>query len=362
MIKKLLIVTSAVLALSACEQPVETIATVRPVLAMKVTQKHSHTAEFTLAGEVTARYTSKVGFRVPGKITKRYVDVGDVVKKGQVLARIDHNDANLNAQAASADVAAAKAQHRLAQQELERSKQLFAKKFISKSALDRQLAQYDASLAQLKQAKSHAVVSGNQSVYTRLVADKAGMIAQVKAEPGQVVSAGQPIATIIDLQSLEVAIPVPESAITQLQLGDLVTVHTWANASKVYHGKVREIPPAANAKTRAFDVRVSIVDADDAVKVGMTAEVGFVESSDATAHIMIPSAAVTAKKNQTVAWVITKEGYAKMQAIEIGEFSEHGIPIISGLQVGDTVAIAGVHKLIEGQLVRPVFQQTNRKY
>lgn len=361
MFKKLLILLCASIALSACEQPVQTSKVIRPVLAMRIANQSVESPEVILSGDVVSRYESSVGFRVPGKIMKRYVDVGDAVKQGQVLATIDAKDSNLNTLAARADVNAAQANHRLAAAELERKKQLFAKKFISKSALDTQQAQFDASLAQVKQAKSQAAVSSNQSVYTRLLADKAGMIAKITAEPGQVVAPGQTIATIIDLQHLEVAVPVPESTIAQLQVGDLVTVRTWADKSKIYQGKVREIPPAANVKTRAFDIKVSIIDADETVKAGMTAEVSFAKNKQA-AKILIPSTAVTAKQNQAIVWVINADGIANMQAIEADDFSEQGVPVTAGLKVGDTIAIAGVHKLVEGQKVRPVYERSNRKY
>lgn len=339
------------LLLSACDKPVETAPPPRPALVMKVGQHSHQDNEMVLVGELKSRYESNVGFRIAGKITKRLVDVGAQVKKGQVLATIDANDANLSAQAANADIQAAEANYALAKAELDRQRQLFEKQFISKSALDLREAEFKTSVARLKQVKSQSAVTGNQSSYTKLVADRDGVIAQITAEPGQVVAAGQQIAQIIDYGHIEVLVAVPESKMSHLQVGQSVLVKLWANTEKTYQGKVREIAPAANTATRAFDVRVAVENPDAQLKVGMTAGVAF--DTQASQKIVIPSTALTELNGQKQVWVIDKGGIAKLRTVESGAFNEQGIEITSGLQPGEMVAIAGVHTLVNGQKVMP---------
>ncbi|MES2580282.1 MAG: efflux RND transporter periplasmic adaptor subunit [Pseudomonadota bacterium] len=354
------------LLLAGCEKPAEPLAPPRPALVVVAGEMALNEA-MVLVGEVKSRYDSSLAFRINGKIIERKVDVGQQVKKGQVIARLDAADTNLTAAAAQADVRAAEANHSLAQAEVERQRSLFNKKFISASALDLREAELKTSAARLQQVKAQAAVSNNQSRYTALIADKDGVVTQIRAEPGQVVLAGEAVAQIVDTQKVEVLVAVPESRMANLKLDDAVTIKLWAsqdkidsqdkNSQKTYSGKVREIAPAANSATRAFDVRVMVIDADDALKFGMTAGVSFAEK-DAPENIVIPSTALTKLNGKNSVWVIDRfndqVGIAHSRAVTAGQYTEDGVKITSGLRIGELVAIAGVHTLINGQKVKPV--------
>jgi RND family efflux transporter MFP subunit len=309
-----------------------------------------------LVGEVKSRYESNQGFRIKGKIIERKVDVGSFVKKGQVMARLDAADTNLNAAAASADVQAAEANYALAKADVERQRTLFNKKFISQAALDMREAELKTSAAKLQQVKAQAAVSGNQSRYTLLAADRDGVVTQIKAEPGQVVDAGEMVAQIVDTKQIEVLVAVPESRMANLKVGNNVTIKLWADREKTYTGKVREIAPAASSTTRAFDVRVAIIDVDEEVKLGMTAGVQFAQNE--TDVIIIPTSALTQINGKDAVWVIDKNGIANPREVTAGQYTEKGVLITSGLQVGEMVVIAGVHILIEGQKVQPQLLET----
>jgi membrane fusion protein, multidrug efflux system len=350
---KYLFLLSFVGMLTACEKPAEAPQAIRPALVMKVGDYQAGNQGMVLVGEVKSRYASNIGFRIGGKITKRYVDVGAKVKKGQIIASIDANDANLSARAAAADVSAAEANLALAKAELERQRQLYEMKFISKSALEVREAEYKTSEAKVKQVKSQYSVSNNQSQYTHLLADSAGVVAQINAEPGQVVSAGQTIAQIIDYNNIEVLIAVPESRMRNINVGNKVTIKLWADHSKTYQGVIREISPAASPETRAFDVRVSVVQPDDEFKIGMTAGVNFGDKTPE--KVAIPNEALTEINGVKTVWVISKEGIASPRAVTVGQFTESGVEVLSGLNVGEVIAVAGVHTLVAGQHVIPQF-------
>ncbi len=357
------------LLLVGCKKPAEVLAPPRPALVVVAGEMTLNEA-MVLVGEVKSRYESNLAFRINGKIIERKVDVGQQVKKGQIIARLDAADTNLTAAAAQADVRAAEANHSLAQAELERQRSLYNKKFISASALDLREAELKTSAARLQQVKAQAAVSNNQSRYTALIADRDGVVTQIRAEPGQVVLAGEAIAQIVDTQKVEVLVAVPESRMANLKLDDAVTIKLWANqenaqenntqdksGQKTYSGKVREIAPAANSATRAFDLRVAVIDADDAIKFGMTAGVSFAEKN-ASENIVIPSTALTKLNGKNSVWVIdnlnNQIGIAHSRAVTAGQYTEDGVKITSGLRVGELVAIAGVHTLINGQKVKPV--------
>lgn len=352
MYKSLLLISVAIF-FTACEKAPEPPLPPRPALVMKVGEHIAGDQGMVLAGEVKSRYESNIGFRIAGKITKRFVDVGAKVKEGQMIASIDASDVNLSASAAAADVTAAEANLTLAKAELERQRQLFEKKFISKSALDIREAEYKISEAKLKQAKSQYSVSNNQSQYTHLLADRAGVVAQINAEPGEVISAGQMIAQIVDYNNIEVLLAVPESRMRNIKTGNKVTIKLWANIDKTYQGEIREVSPAASSTTRAFDVRVTIDQPDENFKIGMTAGVDF--GGGSTVNIAIPNTALTEIDGVKTIWVISKDGVAMPRQVDAGQFTESGVEILSGLKAGETIAIAGVHTLVKGQRVAPQY-------
>jgi len=322
-----------------------------------------------LVGEVRPRYESSQSFRIDGKVIARNVDVGALVKKGQVIARLDATDAHLSASAASADVRAAVATYELTASEVERQRQLFAKKFISASALDIREAELKTANARLAQIKAQANVSANQTQYTNLTADRDGVVTMIRAEPGQVIKAGEAIAKIADTKEFEVLVAVPESRMAEVKLNAAAVVKMWAYQQKSYVGVVREVAPAADSATRTFNVRVSIKNADEAVRLGMTAGVKFnplapqplAQSSDQKSELpetelLIPNSALTALNGKKMVWVIDANNKAQPREVVAGQFREDGVLVTSGLQAGERIAIAGVHTLIKDQTVKPIFE------
>lgn len=337
--------------LTACDKVEEPPLPPRPALVMKAASSDQSQASMVLIGEVRSRYTSNQGFRIQGKVISRNAEVGDMVKKGDELARIDPKDNQLLTKAAGADVTAAKANYDLALAEVARVRKLVQQKFMSESALDTQESQLKTAAARLKQVEAQEDISQNQSRYTTLTADRDGVITQINAEPGQVVEAGEVIAQIADINALEVLVAVPESRIKNVQQDDSVAVRLWANQDKTYQGKVREITPAASETTRAFDMRVTVINPDEQIKLGMTA--GVIFPNEGESKVVLPSAAVTEKAGKTIVWVINKDGIANPREVTITAFSEEGVGVTSGLQPGELIAVAGVHTLVAGQKVTP---------
>lgn len=338
------------LLLIACEKQAPTAPAPRPALVLTVGEQ-TLAAPTILVGEVRSRYESTQGFRIDGKIIERHVDTGAIVAKGRILAKLDNMDTGLSTQAAQAEVHAAEADLALAQAELDRQRQLHARKFISNQALDIHEAQFKVAAARVKQSRAKAAVIGNQSGYTHLLAERNGVVTEIRAEPGQVVKAGEAIVRIAAPDSKEVEIAVPESRMLGIAADVPAEVRLWANPATVYQGKVREVAPAADSATRTFRVRVALPAADSSVRLGMTAGVRFYhQGSD---DFLLPTAAVTQRDGQSVVWVVNPDnGQVQPRAVKTGDFREDGVTISQGLQKGEQVVIVGVQTLIPGQIVR----------
>lgn len=308
-------------------------------------------------GEIRSRYESAQGFRIDGKIVKRHVEVGSIVKKGEILAQLDSSDTELSNHAAHAQLHAAEVELALSSAKLDRQRQLHQSKFISDQALETQETQLKTSIAQVRKARAQAKITGNQARYTNLLAERNGVITEIHAEPGQVIQSGEVIARIAVPDNKEVLIAIAESKMLGVNIGVLVEVKLWANPSVVYHGRVREISPAADSITRTFQVRIAIDNPDDQVRLGMTAEVKF--NNQNSNHFFLPTTAVTQREGKDVAWIVDPQtGTVQHKVVKIEMFHENGVFIKEGLQNGDLFVTTGVHMLMPGQVVRPVLVQT----
>lgn len=289
------------------------------------------------SGEVRARYESQLAFRVGGKVVARLVDVGARVKAGQPLARLDPADAQLTALQAEAN-------RSLAAAELQRTQELKAKNFVSQAALDAKVSTAQSAAAQAQLAK-------NQAGYTTLVADAPGVIVAVLAEPGQVVAAGQGVFRVARDGEREVAINIPEAHLAGLKVGAGGTAQLWADgADKTYRVVLRELSPAADAATRTFAARVTILDADAAVALGMTATVNF--ARQASEQIVVPLAAILQQGDKAAVWVIGADNTVSQRVVEVARYGDAGAVLKSGLQPGEQIVAAGAFRLVAGEKVR----------
>jgi membrane fusion protein, multidrug efflux system len=345
------VVLSALLAACGRDQPAQE--PVRPAIAVQPVPLASLAIE-TYAGDVRARHQSSPGFRIAGKIEARLVDNGARVRKGQVLARLVPDDAQLASNAADAAVASAEADLVLAQAELSRHQQLLDKKYISQALFDARFNSAKAAEARLTQARAQAAVSRNQSGYTELRASADGVVTQVLADIGQVVSAGQPVFTVSQGDAKEVAIDVPESRHDEFKADRPLIIELWSSSGKRYVGKVREVGGGADPVTRTYAVRVSFEQPDADVQLGMTARVYFTDSQ-APESLLIPLSALHEKEGKPAVWLIdATTRKTSLQPVTVGRYREDGVTITEGLLPTHWIVAAGAHKVVGGQRVYPV--------
>lgn len=332
----------SLLLLAACDKAVPPPEPLRPVLTATVGAE-AGSAGVTYSGEVRSRYETPLGFRIPGKITARLVDVGAQVKAGDVLAKLDAADTVLSA-------AAATAQLELAEADLRRFRELRGKNFVSQSALDAKETAFKASKAQADLAR-------NQSGYTTLRADHSGVVAAVTAEAGQVVAAGQTVLRLARTDALEVAVAIPEARMPAVRSMKTAEVTLWSDEQVTYPAVLRELSQVADPTTRTYAARVAITKPDARVMLGMTANVRFsAEKSESPnqSTLQVPLTAIFQKDGKPALWVVSGEETVSLRPVDVVALGETTATLSGGVQSGERVVIAGVHKLSAGEKIRVV--------
>ena len=317
----------------------------RPVLTIILGAGADGDGGATYSGEVRSRYETPLGFRIPGKIAARLVDAGAQVKAGDVLARLDPADTALSAAAASAQL-------ELAEADLRRYRELRGKNFVSQSALDAKETTFKATRAQADLAR-------NQSSYTILRAEHAGVIALVAAEVGQVVAAGQMVMRVARTDALEVAVAIPEARMPEVRRQKEAEVSLWADDQVTYPGILRELSSVADPATRTYAARVSILKPDARVLLGMTASVKFAQDKTGTtddSRLSVPLTAIFQQDGKPALWIVGADQTLSLRPVVVTSFGETSALLASGVKSGEHVVVAGVHKLNAGEKVKAVDQ------
>jgi RND family efflux transporter MFP subunit len=339
----------AAAALAGCSKPVEKTEDIRPVRAIVLAGSDIDVnAEFS--GEVRPRVESRLGFRVGGKIVTRKVDVGTLVKHGQVLMQLDPQDLQLSQAQALAGLRAAETNRDLAKAELKRYQELRSKNFVSQAVLDAKDSTYKAAQANVDASQAAYRGQSNQAGYASLVSDVDGVVTAVDAEVGQVVQPGTPVVRVARQGEKEIVIGLPEDKVETLRRITDVQVRLWADPKNAVAGKIREISPVADPSTRTYTAKVSIPDSVAEAKLGMTAVVQFASKSPVP-QIKVPLTALYYEKSASSVWVV-EGGAVKLVPVTIAGAAGNDIVLGSGVKAGQTVVTAGVNLLKPGQKVK----------
>lgn len=339
------------LGLAACKEEKKDAAgePVRPVKTITVVDA-AETRTLRYSGSVRARVETALGFRVPGKMVERLVDVGQKVESGKTLARLDPTDLKLALQTAEANVAAARARVKVADDSRSRARTLNTKGFVADSNLDRASLESDQAAAALEAALSARDQAANQIGYADLAADADGIVTEIRADVGQVVAAGTPVVTLARDDEKEVAIAVPEQDVVRFSRDMAVRIRFWADRDLTLAGRVREIAGSADPASRTYAIRVSLP-ADPRVRLGMTATVE-ADVPVAAASFAVPLAALVRGDGHTRVWVVDPAtATVSARDVALGAVTGDGVRIVDGLTPGDVVVTAGTQFLVAGKKV-----------
>lgn len=351
-----LMAAAAVLSLISCTEPQTLPPSIRAVRTIAV-QEQGTNKQRVFGGIAKAGVESRLSFRVPGTITSRKVKVGDIVRKGQILATLDAHDYDLQVEEAEAAVLNAEAQERLAIAQYDRVADLYETESASRSELDGARAQAESAKATREAAEKKLGLAKAQLGYTFLNAPSDGIIAAVDIEINENVAAGQPVIRLNAGKSMEVSVSIPESLITSIHEGDIVSVNFDAKPEVYYPATVTEVGVARQVAA-AYPVKVQLLRKAPDIRSGMSAEVrfNFGKTTDETKTIMLPPLAVDERDGKQFVWVVAgisqDIGTAERRPVAVSTISSEGLAIKNGLKPGEVVITAGQQFLVEGQQVR----------
>jgi membrane fusion protein, multidrug efflux system len=343
------VLAGALMLLGACAKEAPKPDVVRPVRTLVLSPQAGDL--MTFAGEVRPRYETALAFRVPGQIVTRRVEVGSVVKRGQVLAVLDATDLKLAKSAARARLTQAESQATLADADFKRYSELRAKNFISQAEFDRREAQVRQAREAVAAARAEYEQLVNRVDYGTLLAPHAGVIAGIEAEVGQVVAAGQPVARLAREDEKEVAFSVPEHLLAAVKTATDIEIRLWSQPDVVLRGRVRELSPIADPASRTYPARVSILGDARAVALGMSADLRM--HANSAESLRVPLTALFHQQDHPAVWVV--EGTpltARLAPVTTGAIHGDNVDITSGLVSGQTIVTAGVNMLAAGQKVK----------
>lgn len=292
-----------------------------------------------VTGEIQARVQSDLSFRVGGKIVERTVDVGDHVKAGQVLARIDAEEQEADLAVAQANLEAAVAQRIQAELAFSRQQKLFDTQVTTRSSLDQ--AQEALSTAQGSEASAEAQLGTAKDTlsYTELRAEQDGVITARNAEVGQVAQAASAIFTLAQDGPRDAIFEVVETLFLGRPIQPDVQITLLLDPTREVTAQVREVSPTIDSSTGTVKVKVGLA-ADVPMPLGAAVKGAF--KYEPQSAMELPWSAMSATDGKPAVWVVDPAtSKATLREIEVDEYETGNFIVKQGLKEGEVVVVEG---------------------
>ena len=329
---------AAALLLAACgaDKPVVPAAVSQALAAAPVELRE---VELTLSAEavVEAVHQSTVSSQIAGRIVDLRFDVGDRVQKGEVIARIDERAATQAQAASEAQVRSAEATLINARATFERSRQLFAQKFISQAALDKAEADFKAAESQMKAMLAGAGQAATERSFATIVAPYSGVVAARHVQLGEMATPGKPIMTGFDPATLRVVATVASGQVASIQAAsrariEIPSANRWIDAKSI------TVVPSADPRTHSTQVRIDLPEDARGIYPGVFARAHFVVGK--APRLMAPREAILRRSELTAVYVVGGNAAPQLRQVRLGSVSdERGIEVLAGLKSGERVAL-----------------------
>jgi len=335
---------------AGCDEPAPPAPQVRPVRT--VTVEHRAEGEtVSLTGHVRARDQGSLAFRIDGRVVERPVNVGDAVRAGQAIARLDPLNQENMLRSAQANLSAAEAVLTQARQTFWRQQELLRQGWTPRARFDDAQQALQTAEAQVSSTQAQLRIAQDHLGYTVLRADAAGSITATGAEAGEVVRAGQMIAQLAQEGGRDAVFDVPEGLIRTAPRDPVVQITLGDDPRITATGRLRELSPQADPVTRTFQVKVGVVDPPEAMRLGSTVT-GRIQLA-APAGVQLPATALTEANGRPAVWVFDPASQSvALRNVDVARYDPASIVVSQGLEPGEVVVTAGGQVLRPGQRVR----------
>lgn len=300
-----------------------------------LTERGDVSASYSGTANLESEEDADVVARVGGLVEEIFVEQGDVVKEGEVLARLDDDRLKLEVQRAEANL-------RKLEQEYRRNKELYDRQLVSGEAYERLGFEVEAMRADVRLARL-------QLQHTEIKAPFDGLVAERFIKVGNMISQNETAFRVTDYDPLLAKLYVPERELYKLNAGQPAKVRVDALPGQVFDGVVDRVSPVVDSSTGTFTVTVAITDEARKLKPGMFSRINIVHDTHEGVVLVPRNAVVTEDAQQTV--FVIRDGHAQRQIIRTGYTNNGSIEVIEGLEAGDQVVTVGQNALKDGSKV-----------
>jgi len=295
--------------------------------------------ELTYSAEavIEAVRQSTVSAQIQGRIVDIRFDVGDTVKKGDVIVRIDERQVGQAAAASAAQVGEAQAALANARAQYERTKQLLAQKFVSRAALDRAEAEYRAAQARVTSLLAGAAAAATEKSFATVVAPYSGVVSARHVEVGEMATPGKPLMTGFDPSTLRVVANVSATQIGAVRAIGRARIEV-PSLGKWLDVKSMTVMPTTDPRTQTTRVRLDLPEDARGIYPGVYARAHFVIGK--APRLLVPRAAVFHRSELTAVYVLGADGKPQLRQVRIGTAGdETSVEVLAGLKAGERVAL-----------------------
>jgi RND family efflux transporter MFP subunit len=322
-----------------------------PVVVSEVKQQTLQ-KPVTLVGAVEPLKRSTIASEIAGLVEDFPVEEGNVVKKGDLLAKLRTKSLEIDLREARAQKAEAEARYRLAKKNLERFQELYKKGVASLQQLQDTEAEKDAMLARVSQLEAQIDSHAYDLARSKIVAPFDGYVTAEHTEVGQWIEVGGPVVELIDIIRAEVDVDVPERYISQIRLGDIAVINFDALPKLSIEGEITSIVPQADRESRTFPIKIVVDNNDGLIKSGMVARVSFLIGEPSLVKL-VPKDAIVEQNRSNFVYVVN-DGAAVPVQVNTGIAYKDLIQITGPVETGQLVVTRGNERLRPNQPVKIV--------
>lgn len=337
--------------LAACKQEAEAPPAAPRLVRSEVIAERAGAATVSLTGRIEAEDEVPLAFRIGGRLLANDNKLGERLQQGDLVARLESQNEENQLRAAAAALAAAQAQYNQAAGHYDRQRTLFRQGWATRAAYETAEKGKKTAAAQVDAAEAQLSAAEDLLGFTELHADQDGVVTVVGPGAGEVVQPGQMILRVARQDGRDAVFNVPAPVIRQAPANPRIMVSLADDPSVQVEGQVRELSPQADPVTRLFEVKVTLDNPPEAMRLGAT--VNGVMTTQQDAVIEVPASALTRSGQDPAVWVVDPASQTvALRPVAVKRFGEYLVAIADGLKPGDVVVTAGVQALHPGQQVR----------